>query len=155
MFSSSFQIKNGARFPLCIFTTATTAISFKSYFWFPSPDSDFKVQTKPSFSLHYYISPLFPRLCGIEKACIRPVRFPAPLYLFLTNFKMPVICMHSELHSKHLLLKGTVHSPTSCNLLLEYIISPHFLYTQKSVFEIQLHCNFFSSSDFSYPIFLL
>lgn len=52
--------------------------------------------------------------------------------------------MHSELHSQHLLLKGNLYSPTSCNLLLEYILSLHFLYTQKSMFKIQLHCNFFS-----------
>lgn len=46
--------------------------------------------------------------------------------------------MHSELHSKHLLLKGAVHSASSYNLLLEYILSLHFLYTQKSMFKIQL-----------------
>jgi len=60
--------------------------------------------------------------------------------------------MHSEFRGKHLLLKGAVHAASSCNLLLQHTLLLHFLYTQKSMFKIQLH---YSSSDFSYPIYLL
>lgn len=48
MFSPFFQIENGecswhsARLPLCILKTITTAISFKSFFWFPPHASDLK-----------------------------------------------------------------------------------------------------------------
>lgn len=47
--------------------------------------------------------------------------------------------MHSQLHSKYPILKHAVHSISSCNLLPEYILSLHFLNTQKSMFKIQLH----------------
>lgn len=128
MFSSFFQIENeqcswqSARLPLCALKTITTAISFKSFFCFP-PIQTSRAKKNHAFPCIMIFFFLFASLWWIEKRLHQAGQISCSLVTVPDQFKIKHISMHSQLHSKYLILKRAVPYISFCNLLPEYSFS--------------------------------